>query len=192
MAKTRLTLTSKYLSIKTTILMDTFKAKALMAHENPMECVIDDINLFYVAGFKNSRFYKPTAKLRYLTPYQANKLHIYLTESHDVWNTIEIPNEEKTYRIVGKTNGWIASRDIDFNGKTNITIEEGLTLKEAQEKLMDMFNSDYETYYKNWGLVRSHHPYEANTYQDGTRSYEYDSRAYCIEEENNALDEKEN
>lgn len=46
-------------------------------------------------------------------------------------------NMEKNYKIVGRTNGWIASRDIHFNGKTEITIESNLTLREAQKKLLD-------------------------------------------------------
>lgn len=90
---------------------------------------------------------------------------------------------EKTYSIMGRTNGYIAARDINFNGKEEIVIDEGLSLKEAQEKLLDMFNEDYETYFRNWGLARSHYPYNTTTYKDGTRSYEYDSRYYYIAEE---------
>ena len=91
---------------------------------------------------------------------------------------------EKNYKIVGKTNGWIASRDINFNGKTEITIESNLTLREAQKKLLDFFNEDYDTYYQNWGLVRCNHYDESSSRPDGTRSYEYDSRYYSIEEDN--------
>ena len=87
----------------------------------------------------------------------------------------------KTYRIIGRTNGWIAQRDIKFKGKTYIVIEKGLTLKEAQKMILDFFNEDYETYYKNWGLVRCNSDL-AYSHSDGTRGYEYDSRYYEIEE----------
>lgn len=90
---------------------------------------------------------------------------------------------EQTYKIIGKTNGYIAQRDINFNGKTEIVIESGLTLKEAQDKLLDMFNEDYETYFRNWGLARMNYPYNTTTYEDGTRSYDYDSRMYEIDAE---------
>lgn len=88
-----------------------------------------------------------------------------------------------TYKIIVRKNPYIAQRDIHFNGKTTITIESGLTLKEAQQKLLLYFNDDYGTYFSNWGLVRCHHPFEASTHKDGTRSYEYDSRKYSIEKE---------
>lgn len=86
-----------------------------------------------------------------------------------------------TYKIIGRTNPYIAQRDIHFNGKTTITIESGLTLKEAQQKLLQFFNEDYGTYFSNWGLVRCNHPFVTSSYKDGTRSYEYDSRYYSIE-----------
>ena len=38
----------------------------------------------------------------------------------------------ETYRIIGKTNGYIANRDIRFKGKTTIIIAKGLTLKEVR------------------------------------------------------------
>jgi hypothetical protein len=88
-----------------------------------------------------------------------------------------------TYKITGKTDSWIAQRDIHFNGKTYITLATGMTLKEAQEKLLAFFNEDYGTYYSNWGLVRCNHPDLSSSYRDGTRSYEYDSRYYHIEQE---------
>lgn len=89
----------------------------------------------------------------------------------------------KTYRIVGRTNDWIAQRDTIFNGKTTIVIDKGLSLKEAQKKLIDFFNEDYETYGSNWGLIRCHFPNDTWSNQDGTRGYEYDSRIFEIEEE---------
>lgn len=83
---------------------------------------------------------------------------------------------EKNYKIVGKTNGWIASRDIHFNGKTEITIESNLTLREAQKKLLDFFNEDYDTCYQNWGLVRCNHDNESSSRQLGLwfgRKFQY-------------------
>lgn len=91
------------------------------------------------------------------------------------------------YKIIGQTNPYIAQRDIHFKGNTTITLAKGMTLKEAQYLLLRFFNEDYETYYSNWGLVRCNH-HEASSYDDGTRSYEYDSRYYSIvedEDENN-------
>ena len=38
----------------------------------------------------------------------------------------------KSYKITARTNGWIASRDIRFNGKTEVTLHEHLSLREAQ------------------------------------------------------------
>lgn len=88
----------------------------------------------------------------------------------------------KTYKITGRTNGYIAQRDSLFKGKTEITIESRLTLKEAQQKILDFFNEDYETYYRNWGLVRCNSDF-TYSHSDGTRGYEYDSRYFEIEEE---------
>lgn len=90
---------------------------------------------------------------------------------------------QKTYKIVGRTNGYIASRDINFNGKTEIVLEKNLSLKEAQAALLYFFNTDYDTCFANWGLARINHPLATSSHSDGTRSYEYDSRYYSIEEE---------
>ena len=96
----------------------------------------------------------------------------------------------KTYKIIGKTNGWIASRDSRFNGKCEITIEEGLKIRDAQKKLVEMFNKDYATCYNNWGIVRLRHPFHTSSFKDGTRSYEYDSRTYSIELDKWLIDTK--
>lgn len=94
---------------------------------------------------------------------------------------------EKKYIITGNTNAWIAQRDSTFNGKPRIIIEEGLTLREAQKKLLEMFNEDYEDrgwYAVNWGItVNISSRLAAPTFNDGTRQYEYDSRVYRIEEQ---------
>lgn len=90
----------------------------------------------------------------------------------------------KTYKVMGNTNPWIAARDITFNGKTEVVFERGISLREAQKKLLEFFNSDYGTYFQNWGLVRCNYPYESSSFNDGIRSYSYDSRIYYIEEDN--------
>lgn len=89
----------------------------------------------------------------------------------------------KTYKIIGKTNGWIASHDINFNGKTYIIIDKGLSLRDAQKKILDMCNKDYWTTYQNWGLARMNNNC-TYSHHDGTRGYEYNSRYFEIEEEN--------
>lgn len=96
----------------------------------------------------------------------------------------------KTYKITASTNGYIASRDIMFNGNTEVTLESGLTLKEAQSMLLDMFNDKYDWdlgYSSNWGIavIKSAKRHEGanKTYKDGTRSFEWDSRTFSIEEE---------
>ena len=94
---------------------------------------------------------------------------------------------EQKFKIVGRTNGWIAERDSLFKGKTEIVIADNLTLKEAQRRLLFMFNECYETDCKNWGMAvivrkkRAEGAYK--THEDGTRSFDYDSRTFSIEEE---------
>lgn len=107
---------------------------------------------------------------------------------HQIKRKLTIKNlkKMKTYKIVGETNGYIASRDFAFNGKPEIVLEEGLTLKDANRKLLEMFNDDYDTELgsrlPNWGLVIAQ-DWPATHHQDGTYSYEYDSRYYSVEEE---------
>lgn len=94
---------------------------------------------------------------------------------------------EKKFRIVGITDGWIANRDTQFNGKTEIIVAGNLTLKEAQRKLLSMFNKCYELGCSNWGaavMARRHCVFCAYpTRDDGTRCFEYDGRTFSIEEE---------
>lgn len=93
-----------------------------------------------------------------------------------------------TYRIIGRTNGWIAQRDSTFNGKSQITIAEGLTLKEAYKKLLAMYNEDNSDYYApNWGIAVCQNRGAMATAPDGTRRYDYDSRIFEIEEEDSLL-----
>ena len=94
---------------------------------------------------------------------------------------------EQKFKIVGRTNGWIAERDSLFKGKTKIVIADNLTLKEAQRRLLFMFNECYETDCSNWGMAvmaRKNRVFCAYpTHEDGTRSFDYDSRTFSIEEE---------
>lgn len=94
---------------------------------------------------------------------------------------------EKKFRIVGITEGWIAKRDTQFNGKTQIIVAGNLTLKEAQRKLLSMFNDCYELNCRNWGMAviarRKRAEGAFKTRKDGTRCFEYDSRYFSIEEE---------
>lgn len=92
---------------------------------------------------------------------------------------------KKTYKITAKTNGWIASRDSMFNGKTEVTLYSGLELNEAYKILLDMFNECQETNCRNWGqavLATKNSIFRAvHTYSDGTRMFDYDSRTFGIE-----------
>ena len=94
---------------------------------------------------------------------------------------------EQKFKIVGRTNGWIAERDSLFKGKTKIVIADNLTLKEAQRKLLSMFNDCYELGCSNWGMAVIARRYRAEgackSHEDGTRSFDYDSRTFSIEEE---------
>ena len=94
---------------------------------------------------------------------------------------------EKTFKIIGRTNGWIAARDSQFNGKTEIVVEKNLTLKEAQNELLRMFNNYFELDCKHWGMAviatKSRDFCAYPTHEDGTRCFDYDGRTFSIEEE---------
>lgn len=91
---------------------------------------------------------------------------------------------EQLYKVMGKTNGWIASRDVNFRGKCEVTFAKGLTLRKAQKELLAMYNNDYNTCWSNWGLAVIHSNGNAWSGSDGVRRYEHDSRVYWIEEDN--------
>lgn len=89
----------------------------------------------------------------------------------------------KFYKIIAQTNGWIAQRSGMFNGHCQITIKENMSLKEAYVELLDLFNHYYNTSYQNWGLCVANSNYMAcPTFSDCTRSFEWDSRYFIIEE----------
>lgn len=91
----------------------------------------------------------------------------------------------KTYKIIGRTNSWIAQRDAKFSGKCEIIIKSGLSLQDACKELLSMFNNTYEVSYPNWGVVMNSNIGKdwCTHFDDGTYRYEYDSRIYMIKEE---------
>lgn len=96
----------------------------------------------------------------------------------------------RTYSLKASTNGYIAKRDARFDGKTEITIESGLSLNDARKKLLALFNEcfcDELPYVGNWGLavmLTSGRAFGATkTFSDGTRSFDYDGRRFFIEVE---------
>lgn len=96
--------------------------------------------------------------------------------------------EPKTYCIkVKNQNVYIAQR----SGENGV-LSQGLTLKEAYKELLDLYNEKYSgerSFVPNWGLAvcqSKKHVFGAlPTYKDGTRAFDWDSRAYVIEEEIN-------
>lgn len=96
-----------------------------------------------------------------------------------------------TYKIVGRTNGYIASRSILFKGKTEITLASGLSLEEALEKLDGFFVTDHDHSHDELEISYNEETGESvyglddhwTDYDDGTASYEYDSRYYSILED---------
>lgn len=94
-----------------------------------------------------------------------------------------------TYRIIGKTNGWIAQRDINFNGKCEVILEKNLTLAQARTILLNWFNNDYDLCCPNMGSAMNSKPGRDNLsrYSDGTYSYWWDSRTYMIEAEDDII-----
>lgn len=97
----------------------------------------------------------------------------------------------KTYKITISTNGYQASRNAryswtyDSHRNATAIIRGGLTLKEAQKLLTEIWNDVFENerglYLKNWGLIRANFPGETATHPDGTRSFDNDGYYYRIE-----------
>ena len=89
-----------------------------------------------------------------------------------------------TYKIqLTFQNPYIAQR----NGG-NATLSTGLSLKEAPTELLNLYNEKYEIerpHASNWGLaVIQSKPYcfgARPTWSDGTRCFDWDSRTYSIE-----------
>ena len=91
----------------------------------------------------------------------------------------------ENYSIICKTDPYHASRMSGFNRVGVKVMDSGLTLKEAQKKLLKYFSEDAGSYFDNWGLAvlyRGKQDLEAcKTYRDGTRAYSYDIYTYSIE-----------
>lgn len=88
------------------------------------------------------------------------------------------------YRIVCKTDGYTASR---YGCKTEEIISSNLTLQEAQNELLRMFNHEFEMNCANWGLAviktAKRVDCASPTFNDGTRTYSYDVWRYFIQAE---------
>lgn len=102
------------------------------------------------------------------------------------------------YKIVIRTNGYQASRNgryrwqYDEKRNAEATIQENLTLKEAQKLLVEFWNEDFEnrrgSYLPNWGLICINYPHDTSTFPDGTRSYHYDGYYVSIEKQDEEND----
>lgn len=97
-----------------------------------------------------------------------------------------------SYKIIITTDPYHASRHSGFklNEKRTLgtkTVETGLTLKEAQDKLLKLFREDAQEYFPNWGVAcawkQGQDLYANPTRKDGTRSYHDDVFDVSIEEE---------
>lgn len=102
----------------------------------------------------------------------------------------ETKTNERRYSIVAETNGYLANRLAEFNGKCKVIKESGLTLVDAKKELLRMYNDMYDgerPYACNWGMavIQSRGKVDAAnpTLSNGTRSFSYDGRRYSIEEE---------
>lgn len=86
----------------------------------------------------------------------------------------------KQFAIIGKTNPYIAQRDIHFDGKSKKVFLTFDTLEEANQELLNWCKEDNQLYGSwNWGLLVSHG--YGSSFQDGTKCYSYDSRVYFTE-----------
>ena len=97
----------------------------------------------------------------------------------------------KTYSIISYTDPYHGSRASGYKRVSNTryakTLRSGLSLKEAQNALLEMFSEEVGHKVANWGVatrIQSVPGLEASpTYKDGTRSYSEDVWTYYIEEE---------
>lgn len=95
--------------------------------------------------------------------------------------------QEQLFCIVAKTNPWIAQRSGLFKGRTTVVLEHDLTLKQAQKWLLEYWCEKSQCYAPNWGVavrMKQGVPQDiiANpTHEDGTRSFEDDSKNFSIE-----------
>lgn len=96
------------------------------------------------------------------------------------------------YKIIITTDPYHASRHSGFVLNENRTIgiktvETGLTLKEAQDKLLKLFCEDAQQYFPNWGVAcgwkGGQDLFAYPTRKDGTRTYHDDVFAVSIMQE---------
>lgn len=71
------------------------------------------------------------------------------------------------------------------DGRKAVVLSNFNSLTEAQRELLRMANHDFETSYKNWGLMASYinrctNGSASHTLSDGTRMYNYDVYTYSI------------
>lgn len=95
---------------------------------------------------------------------------------------------EQMYQVVLTTHDSRIAK-IYLHGSHEQVIKSNLSLKEAQDCILDEYNryySDERGYAPNWGiavcLTRGHCDGAHNTHQDGTRSFSYDGRTILIKE----------
>lgn len=81
---------------------------------------------------------------------------------------------ERTYRIVSEHV---------YDDTERVVFASGLSLRDAQRKLLEFFNRNYGTSYSNWGLARINEPTMTSSSADGTRSYRFMNKEQRIEEE---------
>lgn len=90
--------------------------------------------------------------------------------------------KEKRYAIVMSTEPFFAHKMSEFDGKCEKIVNEGLTLKESQKKMLDYFNWCFDTDLQNWGVavrktsgkIEQAYP----TKKDGTRRFDWDHKSY--------------
>lgn len=88
------------------------------------------------------------------------------------------------FKILGSTSPYIASRDINFNGKALKVFRSDLTKIEAQRILLEWYNRDNrdKPSRTSWAEARRWDG-ETFNYGGGCFGYRYDSRTYWIEVE---------
>lgn len=96
-------------------------------------------------------------------------------------------NKQQTYSVIATTNGYIASRDLMFDGNVRVTLSSGLSLDEAREKLLNLWNARVDDDYMANSIEeaaelssdRIDHMYE----NAGLPAFGYDSRTFAIVED---------
>lgn len=94
-------------------------------------------------------------------------------------------NSNQTFSVIATTNGYIASRDLMFNGSPRIVLASGLSLEEAREKLLTLWNErvddDYQADTIEEAAELSSSRLDRMEERGGLPSFEFDSRVFTIE-----------